>query len=309
MKISIIGGAGTLGAAAAFRLCQNDQVSELCLIDINENLVKNHVMDLQNAYPAKKIQAAAYEEMTGSEMIIITAGVPNRNDIDSRDVFLQGNLALFDEFGKQIKLYAPAAFILTVSNPVDALNYYLYTEFHFAKQQLLGYTLNDSFRLEQAIRSVKQLPEQSRIVSPVIGEHGGTQVPLFSKVRADGQPIKLLEQDIETVKRKVHNWFKEFNQLKINRTTGWTTAAGIGTIVDGLTQSGGAFETVGSAVLTGEYGITGVSLGAPVTIAKKGILSIQEWSLTDEELAAYHFSAETVKRVMEPFLKKGAKKQ
>ncbi|MFC5587320.1 malate dehydrogenase [Sporosarcina soli] len=302
MKISIIGGAGTLGAAIAFRLCQNDQVDELCLIDVNESLLMNHLMDLKTAYPAKTIYKGNFQDLTGSQLILITAGVPNRNDIESRNIFLRGNIPMFQSFGTHIKKYASDAFIITVSNPVDALNYYLYRNFDFKKGQLLGYTVNDSLRFEQAIRSVMEISEDAHLFSPVIGEHGSTQVPLFSQTRLNGNPLALKAEDEVAIKEKLNRWFIEFNRLNINRTTGWATAAGIGRLIDGIVTNG-EVDTIGSAIVEGEYGIVDISIGVPVTVSKVGVISIHEWQLAKAELADYQHSAETIKQLIKPFIR------
>lgn len=302
MKISIVGGAGTLGATTAFRLCQINQITEICLIDVNENLAKNHMMDLHNAYPGKKVHVSSHEGMKDSQIVIITAGIPNRNDVQSRNVFLQGNLVLFDEIGAQIKLHAPDALILTASNPVDALNYYLYKTFHFEKSQLLGYTLNDSFRFERAVRSLNKFPSEAIFSSPVVGEHGSTQVPLFSRVAVSGEKVYFSSEDKERVKKSIQSWFLEFNQLNINRTTGWTTAAGIGQIIEALIMNEKDFLTLGSVILTGEYGIKDISLGAPIRVRGNRIVCVEEWEITAEELTSYRDSAEVVKCLIEPFL-------
>jgi len=172
-KISIIGAAGTLGAAIAFQMANKEKVRKICLIDIDKNLLKNHLMDLQNAYPDKNIYIGDYAELRNSTIIIISAGVPNRNNISNRNVFLKGNLSLFKEFGEKIRKYSPDSLIVTVSNPVDLLNYYLYKEFRFSRKQLIGYTMNDSLRFEWALREVLYLYDD-KIVAPVLGEHGET---------------------------------------------------------------------------------------------------------------------------------------
>src|SRR5699024_3069892 len=144
-------------------------------------------------------------------VIVITAGVPNRTDIESRDVFLEGNLKLMKLFGTEIKQYAPDALIITASNPVDSLNYYLYKEFDFRKEQLLGYSLNDSLRFERSLRSVMQVDRNKELFTPVIGEHGSTQVPLFSLITMDGENMRLNEADRSKIKDKNDRWFIEFN--------------------------------------------------------------------------------------------------
>lgn len=303
MKISIIGGAGTLGAAIAFRLCQSNEIDEICLIDVNASLLKNHIMDLETAFPSQSVYEGNYEDLTGSQIIIIAAGVPNRNDIKSRDVFLQGNISLMHIFGEKIKTYAPAAFIITASNPVDALNYFLYHQFDFNRRQLLGYSLNDSFRFEKAVRSVLNIPKNINVFAPVIGEHGSDQVLLFSQIQINGEMVVLNDKEVNEIREKVDNWFADFNRLNINRTTGWATAAGIGEIIDGLV-SNETIETIGSVIVEEQDGAFNSSVGSPIQVSLNGIESIQDWQLTEEEIEGYQYCAQKIKQMVKPYLGK-----
>ncbi|WP_191090674.1 malate dehydrogenase [Niallia endozanthoxylica] len=296
-KISIIGGAGTLGTAIAYQLSNHQNIDEICLIDKNRNLLLNHVMDFQNAFPAKKIYEGTYNDLKRSDIIIITAGIPNRNDITSRNVFLEGNLKLFHDLGAEIKKHAPDALIVTASNPVDLLNYYLYRKFGFRKQQLIGFTRNDSLRFEWAIRKTMQLSARDQVFSPVIGEHGESQVLLFSHLKINGLPIKMSMDQIGQIKEQIQGWFIQFNQLNINRTTGWTTANGMGELVTKLLDPTPS-EFIGSAVLEGEYGVSDVSIGVPITISNEGIHGVQEWDLNVVERGFFQNSVNQVKDYM-----------
>ncbi|GAB3062656.1 malate dehydrogenase [Virgibacillus ainsalahensis] len=296
-KISIIGAAGTLGAAISFQLARKEKLNELCLIDVNENLLKNHWMDLQNAYPDKKIYIGDYSNLTESTIIIITAGVPNRNDVTSRNDFLKDNIKLFKEFGRNIKKYSPQSIIVTASNPVDILNYYLYKEFQFSKQQLIGYTMNDSFRFEWALRETLNVYDD-RFFTPVLGEHGESQVPIFSNITRNGEPFVPPESQQEIMKTKLQNWFIDFNSLNINRTTGWTTARGIDIVTDKLLQDEET-EMIGSVILHGEYSVKDVSLGSPVLVNKNGVQQIDEWNLKENERKSFRESSEKVKKTLQ----------
>ncbi|WP_181351202.1 malate dehydrogenase [Thalassobacillus sp. CUG 92003] len=297
-KITIIGGAGTLGSATAFQLAKKVHISELCLIDINRPLLMNHIMDFQNAFPAHTIYAGSYDDLKDSEIVIITAGTPNRNNISSRNAFLEENLKLFKYFGAGIKKYAPDALIVTASNPVDVLNYYMYKEFQFSPHQLIGYTMNDTYRFEWAIRQVLDLKKNDQLFTPVLGEHGNTQVPIFSQVLLNRDPLSLSEQEQKNVHDKLKGWFKEFNEWNINRTTGWTTAIGISSVIDHLLEEK-CSEIIASAVLDGNYSVSEVSLGVPISINKNGIQSIQEWALSTEERQAFHSSSDAVRDMID----------
>lgn len=296
-KISIIGGAGTLGAAVANNLATNQQINEICLIDINENLLLNHIMDLQNAFPAKALYAGSYEDLKNSSIIIVTAGIPNRNDISSRDVFIEGNLQLFNQFGNEIAKHAPDALIVTASNPVDALNYFLYSRFGFNRNQLIGYTRNDSLRFEWALRRNVPFKRNDSLYTPVIGEHGNTQVPVFSQIKRNDQPFHITNEQKEKVIEELRNWFINYNNLQINRTTGWTTAHGMGRLVEMLVDSS-LSKTTGSAILHGEYGFSNISMGVPITINNEGIKTIDQWELNEMEQTALSKSADHLQEII-----------
>src|SRR5699024_10536505 len=224
-KISIIGAAGTLGSSCAMTLLMNRYAEELCLIDVNENALDNHIMDLENAFPDQTIYRGTYEDLRGSSIVIITAGVPNRNDETSRNAYLLDNVKIFETIGSNIARYAPEAVVITASNPVDLLNYYLFNKFNFQRSQLIGYTLNDSYRFAWAIN--KALNWNDSLFSPVIGEHGETQVPLFSQVKKRNKKIEFTPDQITQIKEDIQSWFVTFNRLNVPRTTGWTTAGGV----------------------------------------------------------------------------------
>jgi malate dehydrogenase len=289
-KISIIGAAGTLGAAIAFELSRKKKVTEICLLDVNEPLLLNHVMDLQNAYPHKKIYLGKSENLVDSEIIIITAGIPNRTDATSRNEFLAGNLRLFSQFGKSVKTYAPNALVITASNPVDILNYYLYKKFSINPQQLIGYTMNDSLRFEWALRDVMDIDHLDHLFTPVLGEHGSTQVPIFSHVLHNGKPFTIPTETQEHIKSRLKTWFLDFNALNVNRTTGWTTASGIGGVVEKLLNDS-VSEIMGSAIVEGPYGLRDISIGVPLLVNKHGIQKVEEWKLSNSEMRELNQSA------------------
>jgi malate dehydrogenase len=298
-KISIIGGAGTLGAACAMSLSAHSKIHEICLIDLNEALLDNHVMDLENAFPSKVIYRGTYKDLEQSNIIIITAGVPNKNEVKTRNAYLTDNIRIFQHIGAHISTHAPNALIVTVSNPVDLLNYYLHKNFGFKKEQLIGYTLNDSYRFEWAVRKTLNLQDNlTSIYSPVIGEHGETQVPLFSHVTKNEENLEISVDEKKVIMQELKTWFVRFNELNIPRTTGWTTAIGMYKLLNALLEDSISIIT-GSALLNGEYGFHDVSIGVPLTINKNGINKIIEWEIEDHEKQAFDQSVKKIKGIIE----------
>ena len=297
-KIAIIGGGGTVGSTAGFLLALNGVADEVCLIDINRNLALNHVMDMENAIAersATRVYAGDMSDLAQSDVIIVTASVPNRN-VTSRLAFLEDNLKVMDKIGESIAKYAPEAVVVMASNPVDLLNYYLWRKFGLKREKCLGYTLNDSIRFAWAIRHVVGLDHKTKLFAPVIGEHGSSQVPLFSQVKADGKPLSLTTEQKEKVRQKIHNWFLEFNQLQINRTSGWTSGVGLSEFCQVLLDDQPQL-VMASAILEGEYGLDGLSIGVPVMMARGGLRQILEWPLSDEEQKQFEASAKALKEI------------
>jgi len=297
-KIAIIGAAGTLGAACAMTISLQDSIDELCLIDVNEKALDNHIMDFENAFPSKLIYRGVYEDLKHSHIIIIAAGVPNRSKVTSRNAYLEDNLRIFKIIGENIAKYAPDAIIVTASNPVDILNYHLFKYYGFKRSQLIGYTLNDSLRFEWALRDVIDVNAQDELKCPVIGEHGNSQVPIFSYVLHNGQPMVVSSEQKSLIHKKLEQWFVQFNGLNIPRTTGWTTGVGIGEMVSHLLSEAPVLTT-GSVVLEGEYGVEGLSMGAPIYVNSDGMHSVVEWKLNSEEEVALEQSALKIKSLIQ----------
>src|SRR5262249_5944413 len=174
--------------------------------------------------------------------------------------------------------------LLRVTHPVDALCSRLDGD----RTKVLGYTLNDSLRLRTAIAQARGVAAE-RVEAWVLGEHGDAGVPVFSRVRIDGEPVKLNAEERATAHEFVRTWYRRHVALDSRRSSTWTTGAGVAQLICGL-QAGG--ETVASVRLQGEYGIEGVSLGVPVTLGPGGVRRVQEWELDEDELAALHRAAE-----------------
>lgn len=297
-KISIIGAAGTLGAACTMAISLKGSVDEFCLIDVNEALLDNHIMDFENAFPSKKIYRGSYRDLEGSHIVIIAAGVPNKNEVTSRNAYLIDNISIVNKVGEQISKYAPEAIIITASNPVDLLNYNLSQNFGFERSQLIGYTLNDSLRFEWALRKTLNLNPEDEVRSPVIGEHGDSQVQLFSQTLVNSQKLKVTSEQGQRIREELQTWFVRFNRLNVQRTTGWTTGVGISRLVNCLLQDDLSL-TIGSTNLQGEYGLRNISIGVPILVNKKGIQEVVDWNLDADERNAFKKSATKIRMLIE----------
>jgi malate dehydrogenase len=294
MKISIIGAAGTLGSCAAFNIIIHKMASELVLIDPWKDGLKAHWIDLNTAVTWQNIRVrmGEYEDMAGSEIVVVTAGAPS-GMISSRKELLPANLPIIRENAARINRLCPKAIVITVTNPVDPLNYAMYLIGPKKdRRKYIGYSLNDTFRFRNMV-ALDLGVRPSRVDGVVIGEHDLSQVLVFSSLRLDGKPLSIDEDFKRRIRAQAANTLKELESLQPKRATGWTSAVGIVAIIRSIIDDVGEIIPC-NAVLDGEYGYRGLSMTVPVVIGRDGIRRIQEIDLLPEEKEGLANSVQTL---------------
>lgn len=276
--------------SAAFQIAAGGLADELVLIDIRENLVEHHAMDLGTAVSGMDIQvkAGGYEDTVGTDVVINAAGLHGDITLD-RSELLVTNTRLVRDTALRLQNHCPEAVVITAVNPVDPLNYALWLTGGFERRQLIGYSLNDTLRFRQFVARVKGIPA-GRVQALAIGEHGFTQVPLFSSVRVDGRPVAFSEWEKRSIRDEYRSYFERLEGLQAGRTTGWTCAIGLAILTRAIIEDTGEIYA-GSAVLEGEYGQRGLSIGVPVRLGKTGIQEVLQWDLASDEREAFEHSA------------------
>jgi malate dehydrogenase len=284
MKASIIGAAGSVGAPVAFYLAASGLADTIVMIDVRTNLVKQHAMDIGTAASAGDVRVTDgdYEDLAGSDIVINTAGAP-QGLIADRMEMLPKNILLICDIASQIKRHCPRAIVLTVTNPVDPLNYATWRTGGFDRRQLLGYTINDSFRFREMVAQAKGVPVSS-VQATVIGEHGSSQVLLFSSVRIDGHPVHFSDDEKQSIRTELPHILKRYEELKSGRTAGWTTAVGMASMVRAIVQDSGEIFPC-SVLLDGEYGQKDLGVSVPVAIGREGAQKIMQLDLLPDEQA------------------------
>jgi malate/lactate dehydrogenase len=290
MKIAIIGGGGTLGSCTAYTLALKGLADELVLLDINHRLASAHLMDITTAIVGvqnTRMWVGNDEDLNRSDIVIVVAGVPHQ---PSHLEMLRGNLPLMREIIRKIEIYCPDAIVITATNPADSVNLGMFLmSAKLSRTKLLGYDLNDSLRFQQAV-AVELGKKSTEVEAFAMGEHVETLALIFSSVRVNKQPVVLSGEAKERLKLEVPRMLKSYVELGIKRTAGWTSASGISQMVELIaTDSRKAFPC--SAVLEGEYGYKGISMGVPVTLGKQGISRIIELDLAQDEQKDLEHSA------------------
>lgn len=295
MKITIIGAAGTVGSCTAFAIAVRGLADELVMLDLNRNLLMNHVMDISTAALGLQnivVRAGNEEDLFGSDIVIMAAGVPWRY-ISSRMELLKDNVPVIQDTAKKIKRFCPDAVVITATNPVDPLNYAMQLSSGLERKRLIGYGYNDSIRFR--IMAAKALSVTPREVDGiVIGEHGENQVLLFSSLQVNGERIPVSEDVKQNIRQEIPKILRSYESLGTGRTAGWTSAVGLTNMVSAITKDTGEVFPC-SVVLDGEYGHRGLSIGVPVILGRGGVQQILEWNLAPGERMELEQAISTLK--------------
>ena len=299
MKVTIVGGSGVVGSSAGFRLAQDGKVSEIMLFDVRRNLAEAHALDIEQAVVHRsttRVRAGGVEETKDSDVIVMTASVPKHDVELSRREYLAVNLPLVLGMMKPVVALSPRAIWIVATSPVDPLVYLIRRAFSLPRLRVLGLNRNDTSRFRWAIARTQSVPSTS-VEAFVLGEHGESQVPLFSSVKIDGKPVSLDREAIDRVRAEMAGFFSRWNELQPGRTAGWTSAESMGDIISSIASQDGRIWPA-SASLEGEYGLRDVSIGVPVRVGPKGIEEIIEIPLEPDERKALEASAASIKEMI-----------
>ncbi len=283
MKISIIGAAGVMGSCSAFNLIVHRLADELVMIDSWASMLKSHWMDLATvgAEYGVTVRSGTYQDMAGSHLVINMAGAPT-GAVAARSEMLPANLPLIQQHAAAIDQYCPDAIVITGTNPVDPLNYAMYLlGKRRDRRKILGYSVNDSVRFRMwAAESLGVAA--TRMQGTVIGEHGHSQVMLFSTLRLDGKPVDIDAETKAKIRARPPQMLHDFESLVPKRTAGWTSAIGITAMVKAIADDSKAVIPT-NMVLEGEYGGRNLSMTVPAVLGKDGAERIIELDLSPEE--------------------------
>jgi malate dehydrogenase len=291
VKVTLVGGAGGVGASAAFNLLLRG-AHDLVLVDRNPAQVESHVLDLAEVLeqrPGGSVRAGDLDDVQDADVVVILAAAPLTVNT-SRLSYLTVNALILDELAG---LLSPQSVTVVVTNPVDPLVQRLQERTGLLRTRLLGYVLNDSLRLRTGLARALGVRPGS-VDAWVIGEHGDSGVPLLDRVRVDDALVHPTEEQAASAVDYLRTWYTRHVALDSGRSSTWTSGLGVARMVAAIVGDTGELWPA-SLVLDGEYGIAGTAVGVPVTLGRDGALEVHEWTLAPEDLAALHASAEVVR--------------
>lgn len=302
-KISVIG-SGFTGATTALMLAQKE-LGDVVLVDIPqlENPTKGKALDMAEAgpvqgYDSKLVGTSNYEDTKDSDIVIITAGIARKPGM-SRDDLVSTNAGIMKSVTEQIVKYSPNAYIIVLTNPVDAMTYVVYKTSGFPKNRVIGQSgVLDTARFRTFV--AEELSVSVEDVSGfVLGGHGDDMVPLVRYSYAGGIPLeKLIPQDrLNAIVERTRKGGGEIVNLLGNGSAYYAPAASLVQMTEAiLKDKKRILPTI--AYLEGEYGYSDLYLGVPTIIGGDGIEKVFELQLTEEEKASLDRSADSVRNVM-----------
>jgi malate dehydrogenase len=293
VKVVLFGGAGGVGASTAFNIALGAGGHNVVIVDSRPEMVVSHVMDLQQVLEqgaSGSVREGDESDLRDADVLVVCASFAE-GPSDSRLLFLERNAAIVRSAAEALG-EGWEGVVLMVTNPVDPLVTLFQRLTGLDRRRVVGYTLNDSLRLRTGIALALGI-EPGRVDAWVIGEHGDSSVPLFTRVAVDGEPVELSDAQRSAATNFTQGWFAKHKALDSGRSSTWTSGLGTARMVRAIGGGGARFPA--SIVLEGEYGIDGVSVSVPITLGRHGVEEIHEWDISDEERAALHAAAEAVR--------------
>ncbi|MEN6637385.1 MAG: L-lactate dehydrogenase [Clostridiaceae bacterium] len=301
-KIAIIG-AGYVGAAIAYNVAINRTASEIVLIDVNRDKAMGEALDINHGLchlGQMNIHAGDYSDCANCDAIVMTAGL-NRKPGETRLDLANKNVPVAKSITENIMKYYNHGVIIVVANPADVLTYLIQKWSGLPANLVFGTgTALDSARFRFYLAQKLNVDIQN-IHGYIIGEHGDSQVPVWSATQIAGQSIDVYckslgiplsdEEKLEIV-TKTKNGGAEVIRLK--GATYFAIAGIVENIIEAVIKDKNSIKTVAS-VLNGAYGISDVALSLPSVINQHGVDGIIKYNLTAQEEAALQESARTLK--------------
>jgi malate dehydrogenase len=299
-KVTVVG-AGNVGATCAQVLAQRDY-ADVVLVDIKENLPQGKALDIDQmaavlGFEPNVVGSNGYEETAGSEVVVITAGLP-RSPGMSRDDLVTTNEKIVGSVTEQVVSASPDAVLIVVSNPLDAMCHVAKNVSGRPKERVFGMAgILDTARFSTFIAwetgaSVKD------VTAMVLGGHGDQMVPVVSATAVGGIPLtKLVGQErIDAMVERTRKGGGELVEL-LGTSAWYAPGAAAAQIVDSICLDEKRVLPC-TAYLEGEYGIDGLYMGVPVKLGAAGIEEIVELELNDQERAWLDESAAAVRDVV-----------
>ncbi len=303
-KISLIGG-GQVGGNIALLAAQKE-LGDIIIIDIPEaeNFIKGKALDISQLLPhdgfdSKLVGSSDFQDIKDSDVVVITAGFPRQPGMNREDL-LSKNLSIMTNVANQVKKHAPNAFVIVVSNPLDAMVYAFYKVSGFAKNKVVGMAgALDSARFRSFIAAETNLSSQD-VTCMVLGGHGDTMVPVSRLANVGGVPLNALlsEEKIAAIEERTRFGGGEIVKLFGKGSAFYAPAQSAVEMVESFVKDKKRVIPCAS-LCEGEFNINGYFIGVPTVIGSNGVEKILTFELNEEEKNALENTLSEVKKTVE----------
>jgi len=312
-KVTIVG-AGDVGATFAYALAQDGVAEEICLVDLNRDLLAGQVLDLSHGlpyYPPIRIREGTVKDYADAEVIVITAGAAQRPG-ESRLDLLHRNAGIIRGIMDDIQEQGSEAVVVMVTNPVDVLTYVALQHSGWPRERILGSgTVLDSARFRYLISRTLGVGVHN-VHAYILGEHGDSEFPAWSLTNIGGVPVDYYSQTNyegddwhkrrEEIVEQVRN--SAYHIIGYKGSTNFAVGLALTRIVGSVLRNQASVLTV-STRLEGEYGYEGLCISVPCLVDDKGVDKILLAELTPQEQESMAHSVKVLKQSIADLEKKG----
>jgi malate dehydrogenase len=301
-KITVVG-AGNVGATTAQRVAEKELAETVVLVDIVEGIPQGKGLDQWQSAPiegfdSRVVGTNGYAETADSELVIITAGIARKPGM-SRDDLLNTNAGIVKQVSEEVKKSSPNAIIIVVSNPLDVMCYVAKEVTGFPRERVLGMAgVLDTARYRAFLAEALDISVRD-IQAMVLGGHGDTMVPLISYTTVSGIPITQLmdRKTLDAIVDRTRNGGAEIVKVLKTGSAYYAPSSGAVQMAEAIVHNQRRILPC-AAWLEGEYGMSGLFLGVPCKLGRRGLEKVIEVELTDDERAALTKSADAVRDPM-----------
>ncbi|MBW3592226.1 MAG: malate dehydrogenase [Actinobacteria bacterium] len=299
-KVTVVG-AGNVGATAAQEIARRDY-AEVVLVDIKEGLPQGKALDINQAgpvlgYEPSIVGANAYEETAGSDVVVVTAGLPRKPGM-SRDDLVTTNEQIVGSVTDEAVAQSPDAILVVVSNPLDAMCHVAKERSRWPRERVVGMAgILDTARFRTFV-AWETGSSAKDVAAMVLGGHGDQMVPVVSAANVGGVPLRRLlsEERIDAIVERTRKGGGEVVNL-LGTSAWYAPGAAVAQMVDAIVLDQKRVLPC-TAYLEGEYGIDGLYMGVPVKLGSGGVEEVVELELSDDEQSELEKSADAVREVV-----------
>jgi len=301
-KITVVG-AGNVGATTAQRIAEKELARQVVMVDVAEGVPQGKGLDQWQSAPiegfdSRVIGTNGYDETDGSDLVVITAGIARKPGM-SRDDLLNTNAGIVKQVSENIKRTSPNAIVIVVSNPLDVMCHVAKSVTGFPRERVIGMAgVLDTGRYRAFLAEALDVSVKD-IQAMVLGGHGDTMVPLISYTSVSGIPItQLMERSaLDAIVDRTRNGGAEIVKYLKTGSAYYAPSSGAVQMVEAIVRDQKRILPC-AAWLEGEYGMSGLFLGVPCKLGRRGLEKVIEVELTSKERVDLGKSADAVREPM-----------